>query len=146
LFLIRFTDEPVPNVEPGEKARVGLLRLGSYEERFVSHFSVWTEPGYRDHWRDALVRALDKKPSALITDMWLPWQSSFITWWPMWLVGQKLVLQNHLFFFEQHGISDQHVNIEDLFKLIGLRRTHDDDVPLSEWNVSVAEVQRFLAK
>jgi hypothetical protein len=85
MFWVGFTDEPLIKLEPTEAdGRVGLLVLGSHEERFPVHFSVWSEQQYVGHWKRALVHALDGKPSALITDMATPAQSSHLIWWPMW--------------------------------------------------------------
>jgi len=40
MFSIRITDEPLIEIEQGEKGRVGVLVLGNHEERFVAH--TWT--------------------------------------------------------------------------------------------------------
>src|SRR5690349_2307623 len=103
MFSIGFTNEMWSPVEPGEVGRVGLLRLGTVEERFVSHFQTWSERDYSEHWRHALLRCLNGDPSALVTDMQTPTQSSHLVWWPVWKLGRELVFHNQLFFFADHG-------------------------------------------
>lgn len=147
MFLIGFTEESLIKLEPTEAdGRVGLLVLGSHEEGFPVHFSVWSEQQYIDHWKSALVRSLEGKPSALVTDMATPAQSSHLIWWPMWRTDRELVFHNQLFFFGQHGIEGSQIDVESLYEVIGERMTHDDEgVPLSEWSVPISDVRTFLA-
>jgi hypothetical protein len=145
MFWIGFTDEPLLDAELGEVGQVGLLKLGTHEERFVAHLEEWQRDEYAEHWRVALVRALKGVPSALVTDMWTPVQSSHLVWWPLWRIGGDLVFHNQLLFFHMHGINGPHVDIEKLFPLIGEHLSRNDEgTPLSEWRVPVADVQTFL--
>jgi len=133
------------NAEPGEVGRVGLLKLGIAEERFVSHWWTWDEKDYVDHWREALSRALAGRPSALVVDMTTPTQSSCLNWWPMWRVRDELVFHNQLFFFKQHGIRSPRLDLTHLFSLIGGRKTHNEEgEPTSEWFVPASDVEKFL--
>ena len=119
--------------------------LGSHEERFVAHSWVWSEQHYVDHWKHALVRALDGTPSALVTDMQTPDQSSHLVWWPVWKSSNELVFQNQLFFFAQYKINGSCIEVEQLYGLIGEHMSHDEEgVPLSEWRVPVSDVEEFL--
>lgn len=147
MFWIGFIKETFVPDEPGERGAFGLLRLGSWEERFVAHFDEWSKPTYSQQWRRALDRVLEAKSSALVTDMWLPTHSSCLTWWPMWRFEDTIIFQNHLFFFEQHGVHDPGIEIEDLYRLVGPRQTHDPEgTPVSEWTVPVSAVLKFLDK
>jgi hypothetical protein len=145
MFLIGFTQEPLTNPEPGEIARIGLLKLGTWEERFVSHFWTWSEQDYSIHWRHTLGLALEGQPSALITDMRTPQQSSHLICWPMWRIDDDVVFNNRLFFFSHHGVESISGGVETLFKFIGQRRTHDSQNRLiSAWTVPTSEIVLFL--
>ncbi len=145
MFSIGFTQEPLSNPEPGEIARVGLLTLENSEERFVSHFCTWSEQDYSTHWRHALRIALEERPSALITDMRTPQQSSHLIWWPMWRNDKDVVFNNRLFFFSQHGVENILGGAESLFRFIGERRIHDSKNRLiSAWTVPVSDIELFL--
>jgi hypothetical protein len=64
----------------------------------------------------------------------------------MWRIGSKVVFHNQLLFFEKNGIHGSQVDIDSLYGFIGKRVLHNDDgIPLSEWTVSVSDVERFLA-
>jgi hypothetical protein len=146
MFSIGFTDEPVTKIEPEDDGQVGLLVLGNHKEHFVAHMSIWSEKDYVEHWKAALARALAGKRSALITDMLTPMESSHLVWWPVWKVDNTLFFHNQLLFFDQHKIYSPQINLCKLYKLIGDRRSEDDDgTALSEWCIPVSEVEEFLA-
>ena len=145
--MIKFIGEPFVEADPGEKGRLGLLRLNEHEERFVAHTSAWSEMDYTEHWITALFRALEGKPSALITDMLLPSQSSHLVWWPMWKTGEELIFQNQLFFFNHHGVKGAILNVEHLFELLGEHQSYDEENNrLSEWHIPIYEVNEFIKK
>jgi hypothetical protein len=147
MFSIRFTDEPLFDPEPGEIGRVGLLQFGFAEERFVSHLWNWAEQDYSAHWKRALSRTLEGKPSALITDMRTPSQSSHLVWWPIWRVQANLVFHHQLFFFSQHAVESLSGDVETLFDFVGDRRTHDsENNQISEWIVPASAVELFLSR
>jgi len=105
-----------------------------------------SEHEYASQWEGALIRALHKEPSALITDMLTPIESSHLIWWPMWRIDCEIIFQNHLFFFAQHQVEGSHIDIEFLYGFIGKRDSFDDDGrPISEWTVPVSDVEIFLA-
>lgn len=133
MFWIGLLDEPLRDAEPNENGRVGLLRLGDFEERFVSHLWTWSERDYVSHWRQALQRSLAGKPAALITDMKTPEQSSHLVWWPMWRVAEELVFHNQLLFFADYGLKAAQFDAERIFRLIGDRRRRNrDGQPISD--------------
>jgi hypothetical protein len=96
MFRIEFADERLIKISPGEKGRVGLLVLGQHNERFVAHTQTWSEEQYAEHWLLALDRVLGGKPSALITDMTTPVESSHLVWWPMWKIHNEVVFPQTL--------------------------------------------------
>ncbi|HEY8671594.1 MAG TPA: hypothetical protein VIL63_12180 [Terriglobales bacterium] len=145
MFWIGFTDEQFLEAEPGEEGRVGLLVLGNHKERFVVHFWTWSEEQYVAHWRKALQRAMNGQPSALVTDMATPAQSSHLVWWPMWKTNSELVLHNQLLFFAKYKVAGTNISLDHLYDLIGEQKSHNDEgIPLSEWRVAVSDVEAFL--
>ena len=145
MFWIGFTEESLTKAEPEEEGCVGLLVLGEHEERFAVHLWTWSEQQYTAHWKSALTRALAREPSALITDMRTPAQSSHLVWWPMWRIGSKIVFHNQLLFFKQHKVRRSLVDLDELYGFVGEHQSHNNDgVPLSEWTVPVSDVERFL--
>lgn len=146
MFSIGFLDDPIVDAEPGENGRMGLIKLGTWKERFVAHLWTWSEAEYAEHWRRALRLVLSAKPSALITDMKSPSQSSHLVWWPMWRANGEIIFHNQLFFFAQHGIEGPRLNLDQLFRLIGDRVQVDKDgEQISEWKVPLSDVEEFLA-
>jgi hypothetical protein len=146
MFWIGFTDDELAKMEPEEEGRVGLLVLGKHEERFAVHFWTWSQQQYTDHWNNALIRAVNGKPSALITDMRTPTQSSHLVWWPMWRIEDKIVFHNQLLIFERQGIHGPRLDTDYLYGFVGRRlRDSVDGTPLSEWTVAASDVEEFLS-
>lgn len=147
MFSIEFVDDEFVEAEPGEKGRVGRLVLNSYQEQFIAHTLTWTEMEYLEQWTSALLRAVEGKASALVTDMLTPIQSSHLVWWPMWRIGEELVFQNRLFFFKQHKIEGPTLLLERLYEMIGEHTSIDrEGNPLSEWRVTLLDVQGFIKR
>lgn len=145
MFWIGFTKEPLREARHGEEGLLGLLMLGSHEERFVTHTWTWSQERYVSEWRRALTQALAGKASALITDMRTPAQSSHLIWWPMWRIGNELVFQNQLFFFAKHKLKSTHIDVEHLYDLVGNHKpVNHDGVQVSEWRVAAEDVKSFL--
>jgi hypothetical protein len=138
LFSIRFHKSDSNEAE-------GIITLGSHWETFFSSHGLWECEEYRREWRNALLRVLSFKPAALVTDM-VPVAGNILTWWPMWREADCVVLQNHLFFYDQHGVSGD-LLIEQLYDLIGPRRAvSEEGTQISEWTVLVSEIESFLTQ
>jgi hypothetical protein len=145
MFSIRFADEPLMQAELDKGERVGLIVLGRQEERFAVHMGPWSKRNYIVHWSSALSRVLRGKPSALITDMRTPVQSSHLVWWPMWRINSEIVFHNQLLFFADHKVQGSRVDVKGLYEFIGNRVPHNNEgAAVSEWVVRVSDVERFL--
>lgn len=145
MFSIGFTDDPLMQAELEGDERVGLLVLGHHKERFVVHMRPWFKRQYVVHWRSALIRALKGEPSALVTDMQTPVQSSHLVWWPMWRIKSEIVFHNQLLFFAKHRVEGSHIDVKRLYEFIGNRLRHNDEgTPVSEWTVPVSDVKTFI--
>jgi len=144
MFSIGFINDHLIEVDLVEEC-VGLIALGSCEERFIAHMLNWSEQEYSHHWKRALVRALASEPSALVTDMLAPTQSSHLVWWPMWRIHKEVVFHNQLLFFGKHKIEGPLIDPEQIYGLIGnYAARNDEGTPLSEWRVPVRDVETFL--
>lgn len=147
MFWIGFTQNQPLELGPKERGCTGLIVLGTHEEHFVAHTWEWSQEDYLNQWRDGLSRALDGKHSALITDMKTPIQSSHLVWWPLWRVDHHIVFQNQLLFFAKHQLTGPRIEVELLYRLIGEHTSFNaDGVPVSEWQIPVSDVERFLAE
>jgi hypothetical protein len=63
----------------------------------------------------------------------------------MWKIGNEIVVHNQLLFFAAHGIEGSRIEVEDLYQFVGKHSSHNSDgIPLSEWRVTVEEVEEFL--
>src|SRR5688572_20025050 len=98
-FSIDLLDETDSDTESGMS---GLLIIDSYVERFVVATDYWDVTRYRLHWRQAITRIVQQSvTSALITSMYDPSVANFIYWWPMYRLGDTVVFQNHILFFNE---------------------------------------------
>jgi len=123
-----------------------MLMLGHHEESFIAHTWTWCSQQYLEHWRQGLTRALGGQPSALITDMRTPAQSSHLVWWPVWKLGRELVFQNQALFFAKQNVAGAHIDVEHLYSLIGRHTSlNNEGIPISEWVAPISDVEGFLA-
>ena len=141
-FSIDLLDEAVSDVE---SARLGIITIGSYVERFVAAIGYWEVPHYRRHWQEAITRIIQGAPSStLITSMYDPAVANFIYWWPMYHVGQTVQLQNHILFLNE---LETPFDPDDPFRFVPERTIiNSDGEQISEWSASIADLECFLSK
>jgi hypothetical protein len=137
----RFSIEFTPHAEdPMEAAmRVGVIRIGDFEERFESSTEFWSPARYESQWSEALSRLHQKSPrSCLITSITDPANANFIFWWPMYLVDQNVHFQNHaLFFSDIEGSFDP----DDPYRHVPQRSvTNEQGERISEWIIPFNDV------
>jgi hypothetical protein len=142
-FSIKLLEESVPTEEPKHQAQYGLITLGSFQERFIALTTLWTAEAYKAHWREAVRRVVETgADSCLITSVHDPSESHMLFWWPMYRAGDRVRVQNGILFFDQ---LDRPFRIENPYASVPPRRTvtEDGDI-LSEWEVSLPDLRRFL--
>jgi len=143
-FSISFLDEPLeyPYDNATVAAAVGELVLGGHRENFRASLYLWSKLDYEAQWRnaiEALLGGIDK--SALIVEYVGPESSICLEWWPMYRLGDVIHIQDHLLFYDQ---LPEPFSLEKASSFIRDRRTVDEDGnPISEWNVSLSEVENF---
>ncbi|SRR5690606_3439636 len=142
-FSIYLTDENIDSW--GELSAIGGMQLGDFEESFHASLSYWTREQYLSQWREAVSRLLSGEHiSALITAMYNPKRSNFITWWPMYLVGRKVYIQNQILFLEE---LETPFNEKELYNFISKRETSSEDgEKISEWCVDIDSLIDFMDK
>src|SRR6266481_8852395 len=103
-FSIGFLDEPpsYPFDDPVTPEAKGILILGEAKEYFGSSLYLWTKKDYESQWRHAIKTLHDGKDRAgLITEYVGSEAATHLEWWPMYVVGSRVFIQNQLLFFDQ---------------------------------------------
>jgi CdiI N-terminal domain len=142
LFDIAFlTDTPERQDQDGA-GRDGLrgrTTLGDYTEEFLAPLDHWSRSDYERQWFEAANRVLGEAARAAF------FTAAFRFWWTMWreseviLVHEELLTPERLAHVTDYGVVPYHL-IED-------RRTHSEDgAPISEWQITVADVRGFLKR
>jgi hypothetical protein len=143
-FSIGFLDEPTsyPYDDPATPQARGVLILGEADEYFGSSLYQWSKKDYEAQWRQAVKVLLDGKDrAALITEYVGPEAATHLEWWPMYVVGNEVFIQNHLLFYDQLA---EPFWIEKQFSFLCDRTvTNEEGKKISEWVVPMPEVEEF---
>jgi len=146
-FSIAFQEEPLsyPYEDRATPAAGGVLVLGDANEHFTASLHQWSKEDYQRQWRHAvevLLRGKDR--AALITEYLGPEIATHLEWWPMYLVREKVFLQNHLLFYDQ---LPRPFSVKNAFSFLRDRHTTNEEGEIiSEWSVSLSEVEAFARK
>lgn len=126
-----------------EGAFQGCIKIGSFEESFVSSRLFWSADQYREHWHDAVKRVVrEGKDSCLITSIADPGNSTRLYWWPMYRDGDTVHFQNSICFFDQLPVP---FDVDNPYASVSPReRTSEDGEELSEWDIHVDDLEDFL--
>lgn len=127
----------------GDIAVSGTLKVGELNENFQASLSYWDREKYLSQWETALKRLLcGKKHSAIVTTMYDPNTANFIFWWVMYLIGDKVHIQNHVLFLD--SLKDQ-FDESELYSFIPEREIYTEEGQLiSEWVVEMSAIQECL--
>lgn len=142
-FSISLLSEVLRNPESNEVSALGVIRLGDFQESFTASLSYWTAQQYKRHWLEAVERLVLKMEtkSCLVTSMFDPDIANFIMWCPMYRFGDAVYVQNQILFLEQLS---KPFRERKLFSFVPERQTHGEDGKLSEWTVSIEDLESFL--
>jgi CdiI N-terminal domain len=145
VFSIGFTDEPLeyPYDDTRIPAAPGLLVLGKTMEGILANLSVWDKTAYEFHWRRELKSLFEGSTKvALIASFDDPKASHNMEIWPFYRDGDWIRIQNHLLFYDslppEFAVSDLNHFLKDRVVV------NDDGNPLSEWSVSLRDIELFL--
>jgi CdiI N-terminal domain len=144
-FSIGLIPDPIPDLDPEVIASLGVIQIGSFQERFIASLMYWSADDYKRHWKQAIERILHSSDvSCLITSMIDPTTGNHIFWWPMYRVNEHVFIQNHILFFDQ---LQSPFDERNPFSSITERQTIDEDGNrISEWSVQINELEEFLIK
>jgi hypothetical protein len=145
-FSIEFTDEPVEY--PDEEDRVpfgpGLLVMGETKEGILANLGEWNKKDYVSHWRRELQAIVEGSLKvALISSYCDPLQNLNMEIWPLYREGDLVRIQNRYLWC---GTFPPGFKVSDLNDFIGDRVEVEDGHRLSEWVVTVQDIQEFLER
>ena len=144
-FLIAFSEEPVcyPYDDPKTPAATGSLIIGTARQGFLASLHNWSKSDYERQWRYALGRIMrGERKSALVTEYVSPDFASHLEWWPLYLAGDTVLVQNQLLFYDQLPAP---FSLENMYEFIHERVTVSDrGRSISEWRVDFSEVKDFF--
>lgn len=142
-FSISFLDEPLIYEEddPTYVAAAGKLIIGDWEEIFVSSLYLWSKEDYMAQWLHAIRSMLNGSEKAALIVEYLGPDAGRLWWWPMYKVESSVYLREQILFFDQ---LKEPFSLDKAFSYIGDRRIiSEDGQKISEWNVSLSEVEKF---
>jgi CdiI N-terminal domain len=141
-FQINFLHSDIPATTPKEKAAYGLIKIGTFSEKFIASLDFWSVSDYENHWKKAILRILEgNNTSILITSLNNPTISNFYTWWPMYRIQKTIYFQNQLFFLNQLR---KPFDLKNPFKYVRARQTHNENAEkISEWVLDVNDLKEY---
>jgi hypothetical protein len=142
-FSIDFVPGLVPDLERGEDAVWGEIQLGDHRERFIASLGFWSKSDYLANWRRSLSRIIHSaRSSALITSITDPAQSNFLTWWPIYRLGDDLCFQQQ--YLGLNSLTRQ-FDPKDPYEHVPPRVTLTaDGQKISEWRIPLEAARSFL--
>ena len=127
--------------EDEQRLTTGAILLDGMHELFQSSLREWTADYYRMHWRYALERVHGGRDAALITSYASPENSSYLIWWPMYCVDERIEVQNQLLFYDQ---LESPFELYEYWESLPARDVSEDGEPISRWTLSRAEINAFF--
>jgi hypothetical protein len=142
-FSIGFHEPPsYPYDDPATPQAKGILILGEAKEYFGSSLYQWSKKEYESQWGHAIKTLLDGKDrAALITEYVRPEASTHLEWWPMYLIGNSVFIENQLLFYDQLA---EPFSEQNAFSFLGERRTmNGEGKKISQWAVGMPDLEEF---
>jgi len=144
-FSINLIPDPVPNIDPGVVASLGIIQIGLFQERFIASLMYWSADDYRRHWKQAIERILhSSEVSCLITSMVNPIKGNHIFWWPIYRVNERVFIQNQILFFDQLRSPFDERN--PFLSVPEHQTIGEDGNSISEWSVQINVLEEYLTK
>lgn len=148
-FSIHFLDEPLQVVGEDRRAAYGMIRIGDFEERFLSWLDYWGMTDYEHQWQEGVSRIVNGADvSYLITsisDISVSAATAPVSWWVMYRCSQSEVfIQNQLLLVHE---LDRPFDPNDAAALIEPRCTKTEEGErVSEWVTTVDELAEFIRR
>lgn len=143
-FSISFLDEPLDDLN-GAPGAWGRIELGDFQERFLANLSAWSVRDYETHWKEQLACLLTgAERIALITLFQRPADNAHLEWWALYREGKTVHAQNQIRIFEEHIVGP--FSLECALNSLSDRQTvSDEGDKISEWQIEIGDIERFLA-
>ena len=143
MFDIYLTDTYVPELESDVQALYGRICIDKFSETFTASLVHWSPAQYEQHWEKALKRVVeDRNNSALITSYVTPDLEKFLIWWPVYLEGDAVYIQNELLIYSQLS---EPFSIERPWDSLRPRQSTDPEGnSISEWSTTLESLQECL--
>jgi CdiI N-terminal domain len=74
----------------------GEIKINDFKEGFDMPLDWWSIQDYERQWKHGLKRLFDHDTSCLIVAVNDPKCRKFIEWWPLYKIGNKIHIQNHI--------------------------------------------------
>ncbi len=135
----------VENECRGSDVCLGQIVLGSFVEKIEAPLEYWNIEQYEHHWGNAVELAVESGvDSCLITSITDPASANHISWWPLYVNGSDLRVQNQLLFLDE---LDASFDISRPELSLRQRETVSDlGEPISEWKISRSLLKDWLAR
>ena len=141
-FSIRMLNEPEETVYD-ELCHWCRIDINGFSERFQAPLSVWNMEQYKKQWQEAIKCIVEgDSKNYLIAGLRDPWSSNFISLFALYRDGSEVFIQSQIILCEGNEERIAQMNILDL---VEERETHTEDgEEISEWKVSIEELQRCI--
>jgi hypothetical protein len=139
MFDITFVSDEAERQPEGWECLPGRTTLGDCSEDFLAPLGPWRRSDYERQWIEAARRLLSPAARAGFFTV------AFQFWWVLWREGEVVVAHEELLLPDRlAGLTDWQTAP---YQLIGERRAiSKDGEPISEWRVSVADIEDFLLR
>jgi hypothetical protein len=140
MFDIEFTTTEPEQQDEGWYGLWGRVTLGTSVEDFLAPLSLWSREEYEQQWREAATRLLNgEERTAFFT-------SAFQFWWAMWQDEGDIRVHEEFLTAERLSVLGQTPDTSRApYELLGeYRRTTEDGEAISEWRLSINDLERFL--
>jgi hypothetical protein len=143
-FEMFFTGDPNEFLDddPNIPSAIGLIRLGSFEENFVSSLYEWKTEDYEAHWLSSLRRLLAGSDRAVLINWYVnPTESSNLQWWALYRGDAEIIhVQNHMPWYSDFT---GEFSVADASSFLHDRITISEGSKISEWDVPLSDVEAF---
>ena len=131
--------------DPVKPIGFGEIVVSSFREKFEMSFEFWVPSQYEHQWDIALTAILSGSPkSMLLTSVTDPKSANFLCCWPLYRVGECLVVQQQLLMLDEIRESFSFERLEDF---VDPRETVDEEGnAISEWATTIESVREFLSR
>jgi hypothetical protein len=140
---LRFESGPLLDYE-GWSYAVGRIFIDEFHEPFEASLDHWGPNDYAHQWSAAAKRIADGRGPALFLTSYRGPGAAYHFAWPAWREGDRIILQHRLLLTEQLTAPFDPTRPHEV---VGVRNNlSEDGDPISQWEVSVAAVQEFVAR